>query len=205
VRGRAAIELFDRLRSSLVGGRWESVYGMLSARLRGSASAGGLAEHLYRNGAALRKAYRDAAVTRVLLNRGEVALSVDWGRQGFAFTELRVVCEGGEPRFDTVPWGRHLVGRARGERLAQAASRCVVREHQRRKPGGSLSVAVVFILCVIVLPGGFLIQAAADSWPWYMSAPLVAALLLGGVCALVWSPGRRWKRSSRGPDARPLR
>ncbi len=202
--GRAAMELFDRLRSALVGGRWESVHALLSSRLRSAASAVALAEYLRANGAALRKAYRDAVVTRVIGGDGAAVLVVDWGRQGFAFRELKVVCEAGQQRFDSVPWGRQLVGRARGERLARAASR-LIGNGVRRGPGLGHSVTFVFLLCLLGLPMGLAVPVALSSCPYWIKAPLLIFPLLALAAVAVWSPSRRWRRSSRGPDARPLR
>jgi hypothetical protein len=204
-RGRAALELFDRLRSALVGGRWESVYDVLSSRLRRAASAGALAEHLRANGAALRKAYRDAVVTRVIPGEGGAVLIVDWGRQGFAFRELKVILEAGEQRFDCVPWGRQLVGRARGERLARVASRWIGSGGGRRGPGLGHSVTFVFLLCLLGLPLGLAIPVAMSSCPYCIKLPLLIFPLLALAAVAVWSPSRRWRRSSRGPDARSLR
>lgn len=203
--GAAAWDLFNWLRGSVTSGRWEAVYGMLSARLRTGARADELVRYLTRSAPRLRKAYRDAKVRRVRADGARAVLEVDWGRAGFALPELELVRESGSWRFDTVPWAGHLVSRQRGARVGEASAYMAASgaSHWGRGRAGRLSwgICLVVLLAVPCLVAIFALFAHS----WYVSLPLAAMFLLGLVVAVAWNlarPSGLRRKSSRARDRR---
>ncbi len=204
-RGAAAWDLFNRLRGSVTSGRWEAVYGMLSARLRTGARAEELVGYLSRSAPRLRKAYRDAEVRRVRAGGARAVLEVDWGRAGFVLPELELVRESGAWRFDTVPWAGHLVARTAGTREGEASEYMAASGASRwgRGRAGRLSwgISVAVILAVPCLVAIFALFVHS----WYVSLPLAAMFLLGLVVAVAWNlarPSGLRRKSSRARERR---
>jgi hypothetical protein len=204
-RGRAAEALFGSLRRAVISGRWEEIYGMLSARVRAKLTPEKLLGHLRRNAPMLRRAYRDAEVTSVSVSGERARLELNWGRAGFALHALELVEERGSWRFDTLPWTTKLILRDWGTRAGEASAYVAARgaeSRARRRPGklhwllgGALALAVP---CLVTF-------FAIFCHSWLIAAPLTLIFIGGPVLGLVLSYAGILSRSRRSGRARERR